>query len=71
MANDQSVTTPAADRYSCQVCKEELPIFAEDGKHNFCPHVLEKVGMVSVCIKCKTKLDNERHRLEQSRAPVT
>lgn len=56
MVNGQSVLTSATDKKSCPVCGQELPIFTEDGKHNFCPHGSSVNQIIDICIKCKLNL---------------
>lgn len=38
----------------CPKCSIKLPLFAKDGKHNFCPSSKAFEGkIVEICMKCK------------------
>jgi len=39
----------------CLKCGQWLPMFAEDGKHNFCPASTKDGGIINLCIKCKVE----------------
>lgn len=37
----------------CPKCKVELPVFNENGQHNFCQASMPSGGIVNLCMKCK------------------
>jgi len=39
----------------CEICKIVLPVFAQDGKHNFCPHMAPNGEVIQLCMDCKIK----------------
>ena len=53
MSIAQFVAEKKTDIKICPICKKELPLFTEDGKHNFCPHSTGINQIIDICIKCK------------------
>lgn len=40
------------NRAICPECGANLPIFTDDGNHNFVPHIKDG-KFINICIKCK------------------
>lgn len=39
---------------TCPKCKVKIPVYNEEGKHNFCPSSeFEQGKIVDLCMKCK------------------
>ena len=43
----------ASEIFTCPVCKNEFPDFDENGKHNFCSHIIARNTIINICMKCK------------------
>ena len=57
MVTNQVLVEKKADIKVCPLCKRELPLFTDDGHHNFCPHSL-KGNITDICVECKMKQPN-------------
>lgn len=56
MNTGQTIDEKNPGKKVCPICKTELPILTEEGKHNFCPHSTEPNEIIDICIKCKVNL---------------